>query len=351
VSVQLNPRGAACLLIFVLAASARPAGQGGASSSIQALLDRYQKGDFAAISQLATATDSTQLQSSFIEAASTWIARDPSDIINRRLVATAFAIELAHARLAVDNPTLIVLLEWAKKEWRKGAPSAAERVWTRAAFALLERGGRVSPERARGRDAMSNILRSAGRIPWRDAFIADAAGRFPDDARLQLAKLLFVGGAIKSASGLEPLTGDPEIGPDVLLQIAMYAYRDSRQGDKRFDEVRRLADQAARRAVEPWTIYLAHFLAGLSNARQGHAQDAIREYLAALDAVPRAQSASLALAEVLLRGTQADTDAAVALVTRSLAEQPDGEDPWRLFEYGEYVRWPALIADVRKAIH
>jgi hypothetical protein len=336
----------------VLVASPQPAGQGGASSSIQGLLDRYQKGDFTSVSQLTTTTDPTQLQSSFIGAAESWIARNPSDVVNRRLVATAFAIELAHARLAVDNPTLIVLLEWGKKEWRKGAPSAAERVWTRAAVALVERGGRVSEERSKGDDPMSKILRSNGRLPWSDAFIGDAAGRFSDDARLQLARMLFVRGGLKgSATPLERLAEDPEIGSDVLVQLAMYSFHDSKQGDKRFEEVKRLADQALRRAVEPWTIYLAHFLAALSNENQGRAQDAIREYLAALDAVPRAQSASLALAQVLLHGTQADTDAAVALVTRSLAERPDGEDPWRVFEYGEYIRWPVLIADVRKAIH
>jgi hypothetical protein len=317
------------------------------------LLDRYQKGDFAAIGQLTTATNSIQLQSSFMEAAATsWIAREPSDIVNRRLVATSFAIELAHARLATDNPTLIVLLEWAKKEWRKGVPSAAERVWTRAALALVERGGRVHEDRIKGGDPMSKILRGSGSVPWSDAFIGDAAGRFPDDARLQLARMLFVRGALKgSATPLERLTDDPDIGPDVLVQLAMYTFRDSKRGDKRFEEVKELADQALRRAVEPWTIYLAHFLSGVSSENLGRPQDAIREYLAALDAVPRAQSASLALAQVLLRGTQADTDAAVELVTRSLAARPDGEDPWRVFEYGEYIRWPVLIADVRKAIH
>ena len=51
---------------------------------------------------------------------------------------------------------------------------------------------------------------------------------------------------------------------------------------------------------------------------------------------------------MLLRSNQAD--AAFELVRRSLSERPNGDDPWRLFDYGDYVRWPVLIADVRKAI-
>jgi len=111
---------------------------------------------------------------------------------------------------------------------------------------------------------------------------------------------------------------------------------------------RRLAEQAANRAVEPWTRYLAHFIAAFSYEYQRRYQDAVREYAAALEAVPHAQSASIALAQLLLRDNQAD--AAFDLVNRSLTERPDGDDPWRLFGYGGYIRWPVLIADVRKAI-
>jgi predicted Zn-dependent protease len=114
------------------------------------------------------------------------------------------------------------------------------------------------------------------------------------------------------------------------------------------EAARRLAEQARTRSAEPWTRYLAHFIAGFSYEHEKRYQDAVREYAAALEAVPHAQSASIALAQLLLRDNQAD--AAFDLITRSVTERPDGDDPWRLFAYGAYVRWPVLIADVRKAI-
>jgi hypothetical protein len=56
----------------------------------------------------------------------------------------------------------------------------------------------------------------------------------------------------------------------------------------------------------------------------------------------------MALALLLVRGNQAER--AFDFVERSLMERPDGDDPWRLFAYGGYVRWPLLIAEVRRAV-
>jgi predicted Zn-dependent protease len=100
--------------------------------------------------------------------------------------------------------------------------------------------------------------------------------------------------------------------------------------------------------VLPWTRYLAHFIAGFVNEHQRRYPEAAREYSAALGVMPHAQSPSIALAQLWLRANQAD--AAFDLIERTLTEQPDGDDPWRLFAYGAYVRRPVLIADVRKAI-
>jgi hypothetical protein len=358
VAVQLRSCGSAYLVSLVLlVASSAPAGQDSGSKSISELLDRYQKGQFDVVGQLADASDPTQLQFSFIAAANAWIARDSSDIISRRLVATAFAIEVAQARLAFDNPTLIVLLDWARKEWRKGPSSSAERVWTRAAVALIERGGRVNGTRTTGNDAMARILRSTGRedhgsirTAWGQQFIGDAADRFPDDSRLRLANVLWQRLQLPyDLTSLERLAYDAEVGPDALVELAMLVFLNPRVGAKRFNDVRSLTDQAARRASEPTTSYLAHFIAALSFEKQDRIQDAMWEYAAALKAIPQAQCATLSLAQLLLRDNQAD--AAFELVNRSMTARPEGDDPWRLFEYGGYIRWPLLIADVRKAVH
>jgi tetratricopeptide (TPR) repeat protein len=304
--------------------------------SVAKSLDRYRSGAFdAAVKELSTVGDPTTFGAAYTAAADAWIARDSTDITNRRLVATAFAIEVVQARLAYDNPTLFVLLDWARTEWRKGPPSPVERMWTRAAVALIERGGRWRVSRPGGRDYIEKIL----------TFLDHAVKRFPDDARFRLVNLLWLNPpASRRVLAFQALAEDPEIGPEALVELAYLKFFD--EGDVK--TARRLAEQAANRAAEPWTRYLAHLIAGFMGETQGRHQDAVQEYTAALRAVPHAQSASIALAQLLLRDNQAD--AAFDLINRSLTERPDGDDPWRLFAYGGYVRWPLLIADVRKAI-
>jgi tetratricopeptide (TPR) repeat protein len=304
--------------------------------SVLESLDRYRSGAFdAAVRDLSAGGDPMTFPASYIAAADAWIARDSTDTTNRRLIATTLAIEVAHARLAYDNPTLIVLLDWAKKEWRRGPPSPVERVWTRAAITLVGRTGPWNTLRTGGRDYVEKIL----------AFLEDSVKRFPDDARLRLTNVIWQNPPTsRLVLALEPLTEHPEVGPEALVELAFVKFFD--EGDLK--TARRLTELAADRAAEPWTRYMAHLIAGFVGERQGRHQDAVSEYAAALRAVPHAQSASLALAQLLLRDNQAD--AAFDLINRSLTERPDGDDPWRLFAYGGYVRWPVLIADVRKAI-
>jgi tetratricopeptide (TPR) repeat protein len=307
---------------------------GALEQSIAESLDRYRSGAFdAAVKELSAARDPVTFQAAYIAAADAWISRDSTDITNRRLVATAFAIELAHARLAYDGPTLMVLLDWARKEWHKGPPSAVERLWTRAAVALIGRGGsRLTVAAVAPGDLLQNS----------STFLEQALKRFSDDAQiryaLQLSQL-----PPPNARSLQPLTEDPDGGPIVLLEIAYLTFEGGNP-----EAAIRLAGQAGTRSAEPWTRYLAHFIAAFCHEHQKRYQDAVREYAAALEAVPHAQSASIALAQLLLRDNQAD--AAFGLIDRSVTERPDGEDPWRSFAYGTYVRWPVLIADVRKAI-
>jgi tetratricopeptide (TPR) repeat protein len=324
------------LLLLTAASSAQaPQRTGGASElSIAELLDRYRSGAFdAAVKELSTVGDSAAFRAAYIAAADAWIARDSTDIPNRRLVATAFAAELAHARLAYDSPTLMVLLDWARKEWHKGPPSAVERVWTRAAVALIGRGGDRLTVGGGGDDSLRKS----------ESFLEWAAKRFPDDAQIRFA-LRRTQMPPPRPQNFKPFTEDPDGGPIVLLDIAYKTFMEGGNAEA----ARRLAEQARTRSAEPWTRYLAHFIAGFSYEHEKRYQDAVREYAAALEAVPHAQSASIALAQLLLRDNQAD--AAFDLITRSMTERLDGDDPWRLFAYGAYVRWPVLIADVRKAI-
>jgi tetratricopeptide (TPR) repeat protein len=337
-------RGAVWLLLVVLATSGLSRAQDEKPTSTEALLVRYQNGELDADAQLAgTVINPEHVQSSIVAAADAWIARDPSDILNRRLIATAFAIELAYARLAYDDATLLALLDWSRKEWLKGAPSNVEYVWTRAAVALVGRGG--------GGFSVAPGPGQRARIAQGSAFLESAAKRFPDDARFRFAVLASPMGLPyelflrpERASSIERLLSAPDVDPYLLLELAFMKISEPNP-----EEARRIAQQAASRSDEAWIRYLSHFIAAVAHEFEHHYQDAAREYAAALDVVPYAQSASIALAQLLLRDNQAEP--ALNLLDRSLTERPDGDDPWRVFAYGEFIRWPMLIADVRKAIH
>ena len=308
------------------------------AAPIAELLDRYRSGAFdAAVKELSAGGDPFTLRAAFIDATGAWITRVPEDAANRRLVAAAFAIEVAHARLPHDS-LFLVAVDWATRELRKGAPSSAERAWLLAAVAVVERGSRSS-----------NLVLTNPRNGWigGDIFVDNAVERFPDDPRLQLSKAIFRSRASGSSrfakSDLETLTKDPVVGADALVQLA---YLELTDRDCRGTIP--LARQAVDRASEAHTVYLAQVMIAICHEMQGRPQEAVNAYTAALRAVPHGQSASIALGVLLMRDNQANT--AFDLIDRSLLEMPNGDDPWRLFAYGGYVRWPKLVADARRTI-
>jgi hypothetical protein len=328
-------RTAACIVALTLGLFARSelASQ---TPSIADLLDRYRSGAFdAAVKELSTGGDPYTFRTAFIEAAGAWIAREP-DVANRRLVTAAFTIEVAHARLAHDSLFLVVV-DWATRELRKGPPTPAERAWVLAAVAVAQRGS-----------VSGNLALDNPKNGWKglDIFINDAFKRFPDDPRLRLANATSrsrAGGSVYIRGDLERLAKDPVVGAEALVQLA---YLEVIDGDCR--EGLRVARQAAERSLEAHTLYLAHVWSAVCHEMQGRPSEAVSAYAAALRAVPHGQSASIALAGLLLRDGQ--VNAATDLIERSLTERPVGDDPWRLFAYGGYVRWPLLVADARKTI-
>jgi tetratricopeptide (TPR) repeat protein len=77
--------------------------------------------------------------------------------------------------------------------------------------------------------------------------------------------------------------------------------------------------EAERTTTTPFVQYLASFLAGQLLEQSGRADEAVLAYRRALGSVPRAQSASFALASLLFQGNMRDE--ALALVDAAL-------DPW-----------------------
>ena len=103
---------------------------------------------------------------------------------------------------------------------------------------------------------------------------------------------------------------------------------------------------AAKIAVDSDQKYLAFFLLGVAARSMNDNDAAAAAFTAALEARPRTQSASLALASIeSLRGngTQAHD------LTRRALTAGDA-DPWRDFLYGNYPKWPALRAALRDLV-
>jgi hypothetical protein len=93
--------------------------------------------------------------------------------------------------------------------------------------------------------------------------------------------------------------------------------------------------------------YLANYFAGQALGQLGERERAEAAYRRALDAVPRAQSASFALSALLgLRGARAE---AASLISQAIAT-PIVPDPWRAYGRGDDRFWPLRIAALRDKI-
>jgi predicted Zn-dependent protease len=90
---------------------------------------------------------------------------------------------------------------------------------------------------------------------------------------------------------------------------------------------------------------MAYLLTGVIRDRQGRPAEAITAYRAALDIVPRAQSATALLsARLFTAGQQAE---AIAIVQQFFNGESAPPDPWRTYKLGDYRLYPLYIAQLR----
>ncbi len=103
-----------------------------------------------------------------------------------------------------------------------------------------------------------------------------------------------------------------------------------------------------RATTDPAVIYLAHLFRGWTLARMDRDPETTAEFQQAVAALPAAGTGALWLAgRLILEGKRAEAD---AVVDRSLVDSKDDEDPWRLFGYGDFHRFPALMKQLRETI-
>jgi len=169
--------------------------------------------------------------------------------------------------------------------------------------------------------------------------------RFPHERRFNLADgIAEEWRNVKAArSVFERLQDDIDVGAEALVRLGVLAWR-----ERDYGRATTLLKRADTKTLDPWLLYLARYFGGQTAAARKDVAEAARLYGAALDAMPRAQSASLALAALeiqtgRLREAETVTDAMFSAATPT--------DPWREYAHGDDRFWPQLRASLRREIH
>jgi hypothetical protein len=366
----------------VLMAWPAPIASRQAPRDVGALLDAYARGEFdSAVGAAAAAGDPALLVDAIQRAAPEWArSGGRSSGRTRRLAAAAFALEVAGARMRDDWRVVRPLVEWGCQLLRKGDdPSEGERRWHLAALALAQ--GAMD-------DAL--LFRAPGqteRDPGRESFehLSHSESRFPAERRFALARryaiLVQRPDGFTLDAGFEPARDVPPQGPPLDHNAAVRAQtREFRRRSAMNDAIRGLGSLVAHSDVGPeaalragylamliaeparalasfqtaavsddeFVAYLAHFLTGRLHERADRLTEAEAAYRRALDVMPGTQSASVALSALLIRrGIPAEGQSLLRASFDALSRPPD---PWRLFGYGDYRRWPALVEALRAAV-
>jgi DNA-binding FadR family transcriptional regulator len=334
------------------------------------LLDTYLRGDFdRAVTAASSIRDMEDFSRAIERQAPDWIAASTPDAPHRRLAAAALVLEVTHARIETDWATLRPLLEWACQILKKGGPpTEGEHRWHLAVIALAGRArdfGRLSQEMPDwATNAMArqdgNTLRAHVQTA---GHLAHTFARFPDEPRVLMATTMIAAAPFDNEPARTPPRQSSGTGDIVRRgRITSLAFLQALQDDSRLAaeaavraghihyavgsltsalDLERLAQRTAQ---DPDTAYLAHFTAGRILQAMHLAGDAASEFQQALALRPRAQSAALALAAI--RATEAQTRA-FDLLRPALDSHSPFDDPWRLYGYGDYVRWPDAIAVLR----
>lgn len=378
-------------VVFTGLLAVRPAAQTPAAT---VLLDQYAHGDFNAVtSALADIQDFGDIFNELRHHGQAWIdAGGPSERSRRELIAATVALEASRAGewshwklvqhvnlnlpasgLAYLDPSArermgsgsyrapdslywrppALLLEWGCRVFRQDeAPRPIERVWQLAALAVAERAEDFefllgSPFEARGnpQDEIEHL--------------AHVAKRFPKEARFALAQGIALDwrswpesrkgvatrrpGVTEAQQVFERLQSDEAVGAEARVRLGVLRLRLGATDDalKLFDRV----DDASR---DPYVLYLARYFKGQALEKKKQQADAERSYRAALEVLPGAQSASMALSALLFsRGARQD---AATTLDANLSRHPQPLDPWRGWADADDRFWPDLIAQLRGEI-
>jgi hypothetical protein len=366
--------------------------------SIYEYFDRYAGGDVSAPQEFSRTATEKQIKA-IEDQAARWINANPSASQRRRVAVAAFVLEVAREWQGTPNWHLgRRLISWACHEFSstKTAPERGEQLWYLASVALV--GGAEDWWFLIGRSAFANA-RKSGKQPVDDELfrghLAHAVARFPNDPRFALANAVSieslsweVGGLGRDPNQRGIIAG--EIAPEALArtnsdwddsgpsqqkprsgQTTGPGIRQVRQVAQRYASLANeppIAAEASIRAgvvsfrianneqaighlarvsqltEDPFLVHLSRLIEGVVRERQGRDDDAVAAYRSALEAVPRAQTASTMLTARLIKmGRMADA----AKVAEEFFSGPPVVDPWRQYRLGDFRSWPSLMKQLR----
>ncbi|HET9268446.1 MAG TPA: hypothetical protein VFO31_09785, partial [Vicinamibacterales bacterium] len=363
-----------CAAVLVLAAGLAGSARSQQTPALHAQLDRYLNGEFEAVAaELAAVRDFDDLRKDLERHAPAWInAAGAREWPRRHLAAATFALEAARAaeheewkwvqQIRGVNPPQPPalwwkapprLIEWGCEVIRTGqVPPAVERVWHMASVAVAQR-----------RSDYEFLIGS----PWEERgdpkqeieHLSHATFRFAEEPRLVLAQAIAIEwrtwpntarhsrtsviGLSQAMSAFERLTRDPIIGAEATVRLGSLRLR-----GRNLTGAIELFDRVETMTRDRYLIYLARYFRGQAQERQKRPADAEKAYRGALATIPKAISATMALAALLARDGR--TSEASSLVEAALTASPPPVDPWRTYGAADDRFWPVLITRLHDAI-
>ena len=365
--------------------------------SIYEYFDKYAGGDVTAVPEFARIAGEKQVKT-IEDQGARWINANPTAHARRRLAAAAFVLEVAREWQGTQNWYLgRRLISWACHEFgaTKAPPERGEQIWYLASVALI--GGAEDWWFLIGRSAFADTKKQ-GKAPVDDEIfrghLAHALARFPNDPRFVLAGAVSieslsweVGGlgrdpnqrgiiageiareslgtavqdwdgssqAAKARKGqttgpgvtevqrvamrYASLANQPPVAAEAHIRAGLVSYRIS-DNDQALGHLL----QVPQLTEDPFLVHLSRLIEGVVRERQGRDDEAVAAYRAALQAVPRAQTASTMLAARLIKMGRLTEAATVA---EEFFSGPTVVDPWRLYRLGDFRSWPSLMQQLR----
>ena len=347
-------------------------------------LERYGAGQFEQVAaDLETFTDLEGLLKGLSADGPVWIAAGgDADRARRRLVAATFALEAARAgswrewkwiQQPPSGPLPILswrpaplLLEWACDLFAADdTPTDEERWWQLAAISVAQRsedaqfqigatevegGGYAAEQAARpvpmGRRQVIRPHPEEVVNPKREiAHLMHVTERFPDEKRFLVAQALarerFTPRDAQRV--YESLGDDPRLGGEARMRLGALHLRQNRLGEA-LDQLAR----AERLTRDPYVTHLVYLFRGQAKLRQKDAASGVEALETALAIWPGAQTASMMLADQLLKADRWSD--AQRVMARMLAPEARRVDPAIELSHADDRFWPDHIARLRARI-